>query len=114
MWHIISQHMGHTALRQVLHQTAAYAPLQDSIAQHHREQEQGLRELQGLVGAALAVPKEVVQPAFEALGKHHVVMLAEQLQLQLQLALVRAVTRCIGEACTSIVTTVHHQGCLYA
>ncbi|KAL3156853.1 hypothetical protein ABBQ38_001122 [Trebouxia sp. C0009 RCD-2024] len=65
------------------------------IGQHHREQEQGLRELQGLVGAALAVPKEVVQPAFEALGRRHLVMLAEQQQLQLQPALVAAVTRCI-------------------
>lgn len=59
-------------------------------------QEQGLQELQGLVGAALSVPKEVVQPAFEALGKRHLVTLAEQQQLQLQPALVAAVTHCIG------------------
>ena len=76
--------------------SAAHGPLQGRIAQYQTEQEQGLGALQGLVGAALAVPREAVQPAFEALGKQHLAMLAEQQKLQLQPALVTAVIQCIG------------------
>ena len=70
--------------------------LQGRISQYTSEQEKGLGDLQGLVGAALAVPKEVVQPVFEALGKRHLSMLAEQQKLQLRPALVSAVVQCIG------------------
>lgn len=79
-----------------LDHTAALDPLQARIAQHTAEQEKSLGDLQGLVGAALAVPKEAVQPVFEALGKRHLSMLAEQHKLQLQQHLVTAVMKCIG------------------
>ena len=79
-----------------LHHMTASGPLQGRISQYTAEQEKGLGDLQGLVGAALAVPKEAVQPVFEALGKRHLSMLAEQQKLQLQPALFTAVTQCIG------------------
>lgn len=79
-----------------LDHTASLDALQGKIAQHTAEQEKELGDLQGLVGAALAVPKEAVQPIFEALGKRHLSMLAEQQKLQLQPHLVTAVIKCIG------------------
>jgi len=59
--------------------------------------------VQGLVGAALAVPREVVQPAFAALGKRHLSILKQHAALQHLPALVAAVTGCIGEATTWII-----------
>ena len=72
--------------------------LQASLGKQQDEQEQGLSDMQGLVGAALAVPKDVVQPAFAALGKRHTSIIAEQRKLELQPALVTAVMQCIGES----------------
>ena len=71
--------------------------LQESITKQQAEQEAGLREMQGLVGAALAVPREVVQPALAAVGKRHMSILKQQAMLQLQGPLVAAVTQCIGQ-----------------
>ena len=78
---------------------AACGGLQGNVSKQQSEQEQGLRDLQGLVGAALAVPKEVVQPAFASLGKRHLAILTEQRKLQLQPAFVTAVAQCIGVPC---------------
>lgn len=75
---------------------AASGFLQGRVSQYTAEEEKGLGDLQGLVGAALAVPKEAVQPVFEALGKRHLSMLAEQQKLQLQPALISVVVQCIG------------------
>ncbi len=74
--------------------------MQESLTKQQAQQEAGLRDVQGLVGAALAVPREVVQPAFAALGKRHLSILKQHAALQHQPALVAAVMGCIGEATT--------------
>ena len=80
--------------------------MQESLTKQQAQQEAGLREVQGLVGAALAVPREVVQPAFAALGKQHLSILKQHAALQHQPALVAAVTGCRGEATTLM---LHYQ-----
>ncbi|KAL0049693.1 hypothetical protein WJX82_007833 [Trebouxia sp. C0006] len=67
----------------------------ESLTKQQAQQEAGLRDVQGLVGAALAVPREVVQPAFAALGKRHLSILKQHAALQHQPALVAAVMGCI-------------------
>ncbi len=79
--------------------------MQESLTKQQAQQEAGLREMQGLVGAALAVPRELVQPAFAALGKRHLSILKQHAALQHQPALVAAVMGCIGEATTWIMTS---------
>ena len=81
----------------VCRDTHTCADLQDSITVQQSEQEKGLRKMQELVGGSLAVPKEVVQPGFAVLGRCHVSILKAHSMLQQQLALVAAVTTCIGE-----------------
>ena len=71
--------------------------VQDDITRQQAEQEGGLRDMQRLVGGALAVPREIVQPAFAALGQCHMSILRQHAALQQQPGLVTAVTQCIGK-----------------
>ena len=89
----------HTVWRDLDHAIVS-GSLQGRISQYTAEQEKELGDLQGLVGPALAVPKEAVQPVFESLGKRHLSMFTQQQKLQLQPALFAAVIQCLGGCLT--------------
>ncbi|KAL0034255.1 hypothetical protein WJX77_005513 [Trebouxia sp. C0004] len=82
----------------------------ESLTQQQAQQEAGLREVQGLVGAALAVPREAVQPAFAALGKRHLSILKQHAALQHQPPLVAAVMGCIDADKPRITTALSAPG----